>query len=120
MPAHWTLIGGALLVLASEPGPLAEERATVPRDRALAVGTGCGGDAYSFAEVLPPRGARGPVQVVPDTLCADIEDRRRPAIGSLNVAIEPPGRRGVEGRRDPLQSEPRAAHPLDLRPRGRP
>ncbi|HYF53112.1 MAG TPA: hypothetical protein VEA41_02510, partial [Salinarimonas sp.] len=65
MPAHWTLIGGALLVLASEPGPLSEERATVARDRALAVGTGCGGDAYSFAEVLPSRGSRGPVQVVP-------------------------------------------------------
>jgi hypothetical protein len=36
-------------------------------------GSGCGGDAFSSAEVVehrPPR--RGPLVAVPDTLCADV------------------------------------------------
>ncbi len=38
----------------------------------------CGGDAYTFAEVVsPPEGAprRGPVVTVPDTLCADLSNQ---------------------------------------------
>ena len=39
--------------------------------------SGCGGDAYSFGEVVPPNraGQEGPIIVVPDTLCADLAGR---------------------------------------------
>jgi hypothetical protein len=102
MMARWRRVRGTLLVLAGvsllagsparadEPGP----RSSAGHGVAL---RGCGGDAFSFAEVAPPRHSRGPVYTIPDTLCADVEERRPPAIGSLNVVIEPPGRRGAPG-----------------------
>ncbi|KQP10059.1 hypothetical protein ASF28_02530 [Methylobacterium sp. Leaf99] len=43
---------------------------------------GCGGDAYSSAEVVKGRSRRGPLTAVPDTLCADL--------------AAPPGRTRIE------------------------
>jgi hypothetical protein len=68
----------------------------------------CGGDAYSFAEVVeggPPR--RGPVTSRPDTLCADVVDARRGEVGPISIYpnVTPPGRDGdpepEPGRRRP-------------------
>jgi hypothetical protein len=49
----------------------------------------CGGDAFSYAEVVSrPAGEReaGPVVVVPDAFCADLA-RQTPAM-SLNIHVE--------------------------------
>jgi hypothetical protein len=54
----------------------------------------CGGDAYTFAEVVPAqRGvrAKGPITVLPDTLCADLAAGPSARIESLNVYVEPRG-----------------------------
>ncbi|WP_188312137.1 hypothetical protein [Salinarimonas soli] len=96
MMIQWPMIAGALTLLASEPGPAPAEP-SVGRGTAVEVGSTCGGDAFSFAEVDPPRRGRSALHVVPDTLCADVEETRRSAIGTLNVVIEPPGRSGRDG-----------------------
>ena len=52
----------------------------------------CGGNSFSYAEVRThPRGARskGPVQVVPDSLCANLIERRRGSIRSLDITVDP-------------------------------
>ena len=54
----------------------------------------CGGDAYTFAEVVPAeRGVRskGPITVLPDTLCADLAAGPSTRIESLNVYVDPRG-----------------------------
>ena len=54
----------------------------------------CGGDAYTFAEVVPAqRGVRqrGPITVLPDTLCADLAAGPSTRIDSLNVYVDPRG-----------------------------
>jgi hypothetical protein len=54
----------------------------------------CGGDAYTFAEVVPAqRGVRqrGPITVLPDTLCADLAAGPSTRIESLNVDVDPRG-----------------------------
>jgi len=71
--------------------------------------SGCGGDAYSFAEVVPAqRGARrhGPVMVMPDTLCADLAGSPATRIESLNVFVEPRqlGDEGLRRFRGPRQA----------------
>jgi hypothetical protein len=68
----------------------------------------CGENAFTFAEVVearPGTRARGPVVSVPDSLCADLIDDRKPALGSLNLQIgdhygaaTPRGRGGTGGR----------------------
>ncbi|HEX8166129.1 MAG TPA: hypothetical protein VF601_10120 [Beijerinckiaceae bacterium] len=68
--------------------------------------TGCGGNAFTFAEVVearPGTRAAGPVMSVPDSLCADLVEDRKPAVGSLNLQIGDPygpatRRRGTTGR----------------------
>ncbi len=70
---------------------------------------GCGGDAYTFAEVVvTPRSERArPLIALPDTLCADLQGGRRPPIQSLNIYIDPtrnaaqPGGSGTEASRSP-------------------
>jgi hypothetical protein len=60
---------------------------------ARAEGSNCGGDAYSFAEVVPARPAthyKGPLTTVPTTLCADLGTRQRFRIESLSNYGEPP------------------------------
>ena len=50
----------------------------------------CGGDAYSFAEVVPlhrEARRRGPITAVPDTLCADLASRQATRIESLNIYV---------------------------------
>jgi hypothetical protein len=57
----------------------------------------CGGNSISFAEVAPshrgklPRGKprKGPIEVMPDSLCADLIEDRPQAIESLQVTIDP-------------------------------
>jgi hypothetical protein len=52
----------------------------------------CGGDAHTFAEVVPAqRGQRqrGPIMVLPDTLCADLAGSPGTRIDSLNVFVDP-------------------------------
>ena len=53
---------------------------------------GCGGNSFSYAEVTArhrgtPR--KGPIQVQPDSLCADLVEERRPDIESLHLSIDP-------------------------------
>ena len=63
-------------------------------------GSDCGGDAYSFAEVVPAqRGARarGALVSVPDTLCADIVNRQASRIESLSVYVDPRRSDTVQG-----------------------
>jgi hypothetical protein len=60
---------------------------------ALANTSGCGENAYSFAEVVeaqPGDRAKGSITSVPDSLCADLIEDRKPAIGSLNLQIGDP------------------------------
>jgi hypothetical protein len=50
----------------------------------------CGGNAFTYAEVVqagPRAAAKGPLVSVPESLCADIVEDRKPAIGSLSVQI---------------------------------
>ena len=61
---------------------------------ALASGNDCGGDAYTYAEIVPAqrgRGLKGPIMVLPDTLCADLAASPNARIESLNVFIDPRG-----------------------------
>jgi hypothetical protein len=85
----------ALLVLAAAPA------AANTRD--------CGENAFTFAEVVEAQGGttrpKGPVMTVPDSLCADLVEDRKPALGSLNLQIGDPsgtatprGRGGTGGR----------------------
>ena len=70
----------ALFVLAASPAAAANTK-------------DCGGNAFTFAEVVEARAgarARGPVMTVPDSLCADLIDDRKPALGSLNLQIGDP------------------------------
>jgi hypothetical protein len=75
--------------------------------------SGCGGDAYSFAEVVPAqRGVRrhGPIMVMPDTLCADLAGSPATRIESLNVFLGP-GQAGDEGLRSRFRGlRPAARH----------
>ena len=55
---------------------------------------GCGGDAFSSAEVVDTRSAprarpakRGPVTAAPDTLCADLSDDRPPTTPNIDVMV---------------------------------
>lgn len=92
-------IAALLAGLSSVPARADGERATTTEYAARAERS-CGGDAFSFAEVVSGRGAKGIVSTVPDTLCADLDDPRGPAIGSLNVVIEPRRRAEREGDRE--------------------
>jgi hypothetical protein len=58
---------------------------------AFAAPTACGGNSASFAEVRPPsrKAKRGPIVVVPDSLCADLIEDRRGAVRSIDVMIDP-------------------------------
>jgi hypothetical protein len=50
----------------------------------------CGENAFSFAEVVESERGRqrtGPVISVPDSLCADLIEDRKPGVGSLNLHI---------------------------------
>ena len=57
----------------------------------------CGGNSVSFAEVAPshrgklPRGKprKGSIEVMPDSLCADLIEDRPQAIQSLQLTIDP-------------------------------
>jgi hypothetical protein len=51
----------------------------------------CGGNSFSYGEVAAGgRGGshRGPIEVMPDSLCADLIEIRRQEIDSLNLTIE--------------------------------
>jgi hypothetical protein len=53
---------------------------------------GCGGNSVSYAEVAPRHGGtprKGPIQVLPDSVCADLVEERRPDIESLHLTIDP-------------------------------
>ena len=79
----------ALLVLAASPAAAANTK-------------DCGGNAFTFAEVVearPGTRARGPVMSVPDSLCADLIDDRKPALGPLNLQIGDPYGTGAARRR---------------------
>jgi hypothetical protein len=56
----------------------------------------CGGNSFSFAEVVPPRRARlrhEPIRVGPDSLCADLVEDRPQAIESMQLTIDSVARR---------------------------
>jgi hypothetical protein len=61
----------------------------------------CGANSFSYAEVTPPhRGKprRGPIEVAPDSLCADLVEDRPQAIESLQITLDP---RTLPSRRSP-------------------
>ena len=48
----------------------------------------CGGNAFSYVEVVErARPQRGPLIVMPDTLCADLIERRRNGVEHLSVHV---------------------------------
>jgi hypothetical protein len=49
---------------------------------------GCGGDAYSFAEVISAPRPEGPYIAAPDTLCADLAERGATGINSLHIYLD--------------------------------
>jgi hypothetical protein len=76
---------------------------------------GCGGNSVSYAEVAPRHGGkprRGPIQVLPHSLCADLIEDRPSEIESLQVTIDPrdfgvPGSRGLNPQPSDIGSLPR-------------
>ena len=55
--------------------------------------TGCGENAFTFAEVVeaqPGDRQKGAIVSVPDSLCADLVEDRKPGIGVLNLQIGEP------------------------------
>ncbi len=88
--------------LADGPGAAA----SVPTDASR---QDCGGDAYTFAEVVPARPGirrKGPIMVLPDTLCADLAASPNARIDSLNIVIDP--RNSAEERPQPGLPAPAA------------
>jgi hypothetical protein len=80
----------ALFVLAASPAAAANIK-------------DCGGNAFTFAEVVeaqPGTRARGPVMTVPDSLCADLIDDRKSVLGSLNLQIGDPYGTATPRRRE--------------------
>jgi hypothetical protein len=81
---------------------------------------GCGGDAYSFAEIVP-HGAGEPLVAVPDTLCADLANSGAPRIESLNIYVD---RRAQEADQPPSGRQPESSRPrrggIDKGPSWRP
>lgn len=79
--------------------------------RPPSAGSGCGGDAFSTAQVIEHRAPRrGPLTSVPDTLCADLAPQRPPADVRIETypAISPQvgsGRGGVPYGRGSLRPE---------------
>ena len=65
--------------------------------------TGCGENAFTFAEVVEARPGerhKGAIVSVPDSLCADLVEDRKPGIGVLNLQIgEPSATRARLARR---------------------
>jgi hypothetical protein len=60
---------------------------------AVANTVGCGGNGVSYGEVdahPPGPNRRGVIEAWPDSLCADLIERRRRSIDSLDIAVEPP------------------------------
>jgi len=53
--------------------------------------SGCGGDAYSTAEVVEGRSRRGPIVAMPDSLCADLSPQAGPPPIDLYAAPGLPG-----------------------------
>ena len=54
---------------------------------------GCGENAFTFAEVVEARPGerhKGAIVSVPDSLCADLVEDRKPGIGALNLQIGEP------------------------------
>jgi hypothetical protein len=62
----------------------------------------CGGDAFTYAELVearPGAAGKGPVMSIPDSLCADLVESRKTAIGSFSLQIgDPYGMPSVRGR----------------------
>ena len=100
-------IAGVLIGLASAWSMASAEA------QPITVGTpGCGGDAFSSAEVIehrPPR--RGPITAVPDTLCADVAPQQPPAQVDIyaNPIVLPEN--GGRGGRAPYDERPRRGGP---------
>lgn len=85
--------------------------AAAPAAPAAANTLGCGGNAYTYAEVVehaPGRRMRGPVIALPDSLCADLVEESKPGIGSLGVYIgDPYGPNQAAREQDSIHIPPR-------------
>ncbi|HKG84334.1 MAG TPA: hypothetical protein VKB16_14440 [Beijerinckiaceae bacterium] len=74
--------------------------ATALSSPAAANTTGCGENAFTFAEVVEARPGerhRGSIVSVPDSLCADLVEDRKPGIGVLNLQIGEPSATAPRG-----------------------
>jgi hypothetical protein len=66
----------------------------------------CGANSFSYAEVdARPQGksVRGPVVSYPDSLCADLIERRQNQIESLQIVVDPRSGSQVEPSRPSAQ-----------------
>ena len=92
----------------------AASAAAAPVDTGPAGGADCGGDAHSRAHVVEGRPARrGPLEVVPDTLCADLEPRNPPVTVDLDAYVGVSPQVGSGGARVPYEDRsPRPGGPL--------
>ncbi|ACA19131.1 conserved hypothetical protein [Methylobacterium sp. 4-46] len=78
---------------------------------ALAAEAGCGGDAYSSAQVTAG-GRPGPITAVPETLCADLSGTRRtPLRLDLYAPAPASGADGATGTPAPYGDETRHSGP---------
>ena len=62
----------------------------------------CGGNSHSYAEIVEGRGPHrrpAPLEVMPDSLCADLIEVRRREIDSIELMIDPGGSRDREAER---------------------
>jgi hypothetical protein len=104
---------------------LAALLACLAPDSAEANTINCGGNSHSYAEVVSasrtrpakdsvsrPKRGRGVVEVMPDSLCADLIERRRPGVDRIEVIVDP-------NRSEPGQTEPGEAESGRTDPRRR-
>ena len=73
--------------------------------------SGCGGDSYSFAEVVSSPSRGEPIIAVPDTLCADLSSGQGTRIESLSIYLD--RRSDGAGRQPDIRPSqwPAAPHP---------
>ena len=78
----------------------------------IEAGSACGGDAFSSAQVIEGRPARrGPLTVVPDTLCADLAPRGPSSQVQIEVYPLVAPRVGSGGASVPYGRGPRSERP---------
>ena len=100
-------------VLASLAALLFAAAAASARERGgSSAGSDCGGDAYSRGGVVEHRPARrGPLETVPDTLCADLAPQHAPPSVEIDAYVGGSPQVGSGGARIPYEDGSRRGVP---------